>query len=583
MAACRFVTLGIASLLALAPASVAAEPAAAVPPSTRRVAVVVFNFASDPQVPRAMTTTQARNAFFDGPTSLHAFWQRESKNTRGFTGDVLFRTLPSSWTPPDAAPVSFNMRTCNHGAWDVYLQTQLDYSAYDHVTIISPSGMPCAYPGLGAMGSRDNIGKVSWFFGTPSTPSVRHEFGHNFGLYHSTNLRCTANGAKVIMSSTCAVPADGNDQQDSYDPMGWGPCSYSTWNRAYIGMPVDVLEPTTDGLYRIRATDLAANGTPDTLRLPRVADEWGDAYQIEWTSETFPECSSAHVDGIQIRVVPPADRDNRTTYLLDGTPETEWVGDATMPAGRMFTDPVAGFAVTLERIDAGAAEIRVAGFPRPGVVSLTAGVLKIAARDGERNNIDITQTATTITVTDKRPIAPGAGCTKVSSRSVSCPRSEVTRIDVFAGDGNDVVAPSVSVPVDIYGGDGDDRLQAGATADGPTRFRGGAGIDHVNYGTRTNAVNVKIDARAGDGEVGERDRVDPDVENITTGSGDDLVKAGNGVNTIAAGTGVDTIKAGGGDDVVNAVDATRDERVDCGPGIDRVSYDRPLDTPIGCE
>ncbi len=78
-------------------------------------------------------------------------------------------------------------------------------------------------------------------------------------------------------------------------------------------------------------------------------------------------------------------------------------------------------------------------------------------------------------------------------------------------------------------------------------------------------------------------RVDPDVENITTGSGDDLVKAGNGVNTIAAGTGVDTIKAGGGDDVVNAVDATRDERVDCGPGIDRVSYDRPLDTPIGCE
>jgi len=583
MAARRFVRLGLASLLALGPVSLAAEPADAVPPSTRRVAVVVFNFASEPLVPRSMTTTQARAAFFDGPTSLHAFWQRESKNTRGFTGDVLLKTLPASWTPPNAAPVAFNSRTCNIGDWDVFFQTQLDYGAYDHVTLISPNGMNCGASGFGAMGSRELVGKVSWFFGTPASFSIRHEFGHNFGLWHGMNLRCTANGAKVMMSSTCALPESGFDQQDSYDPMGWGPCSYSTWNREYIGMPVDVLQPTTDGLYRIRATDLAANGTPDTLRLPRVADEWGDAYQIEWTSETFPECSSAHVDGIQIRVVPSADNTNRTTYLLDGTSETEWVGDATMPAGRTFTDPVAGVTVTLERITAGSAEIRVAGLPQPGFASLTAGVLKVTGRGAEKNNIDITQTATTITITDKRPIAPGTGCTRVSGRSVSCPRSGVTRIDVFAGDGNDVVAPSVSVPVDIYGGDGDDRLQAGTTADGPTRFRGGAGIDHIDYGARTNAVTVKVDARAADGEAGERDRVDPDVENITTGSGDDFVKAGNGANTISAGTGIDTIKAGGGNDIVNAADATRDERVDCGPGVDRVSYDRPLDTPIGCE
>jgi hypothetical protein len=49
----------------------------------------------------------------------------------------------------------------------------------------------------------------------------------------------------------------------------------------------------------------------------------------------------------------------------------------------------------------------------------------------------------------------------------------------------------------------------------------------------------------------------------------------------AAGTGTDVVRGGFGNDVVNTADGVRD-RVNCGPGRDRLVADR-IDTAAGCE
>ena len=48
-----------------------------------------------------------------------------------------------------------------------------------------------------------------------------------------------------------------------------------------------------------------------------------------------------------------------------------------------------------------------------------------------------------------------------------------------------------------------------------------ASIVSATYAARTSAVNVTLDGAPNDGQSGENDLVKKDVENVTTGSGND--------------------------------------------------------------
>jgi Ca2+-binding RTX toxin-like protein len=161
------------------------------------------------------------------------------------------------------------------------------------------------------------------------------------------------------------------------------------------------------------------------------------------------------------------------------------------------------------------------------------------------------------------------------------------------GDGNDVLGVTFARDGAIFatddgndlmeGGAGDDTLNGGpggaavnyggaaqivtAAPNGSDTLSGGEGSDTVTYANRSSAVAVAIDGAANDGAVGEKDKVDPDVETLVGGSGDDKLKAGslavtldggdgddslsgsNGGDTLNGGDGDDTLKGGRGDDV----------------------------------
>jgi uncharacterized repeat protein (TIGR01451 family) len=65
------------------------------------------------------------------------------------------------------------------------------------------------------------------------------------------------------------------------------------------------------------------------------------------------------------------------------------------------------------------------------------------------------------------------------------------------------------------------------------------------------------------------------------GPGDDTVNGDGGRDTLNGGTGNDTLNGGTGNDTIKARDRTRD-KVDCGPGKDKVVADRK-DKLTGCE
>ena len=137
------------------------------------------------------------------------------------------------------------------------------------------------------------------------------------------------------------------------------------------------------------------------------------------------------------------------------------------------------------------------------------------------------------------------------------------------GDDNDVLTGGGGND-NLNGGSGNNTLNGGAgndtlTADtGNDVFDGGTGTDTVNYTSRTLALNITLDNVANDGQtttiasppplpplvIKELDNVMDTVENVNTGSGDDIIVAGVGNvnNVFNGGSGKDRLEGRGGND-----------------------------------
>jgi Ca2+-binding RTX toxin-like protein len=150
---------------------------------------------------------------------------------------------------------------------------------------------------------------------------------------------------------------------------------------------------------------------------------------------------------------------------------------------------------------------------------------------------------------------------------------------VDAGDGNDIVLGGEGADT-ILGGAGDDRLdfaRASADTTGRDTLRGGPGNDALNGGPpptaegdpqepddlgggdgidiadfrqRTEPLTIDLDGDADDGESGEGDNVQTDVENVIGGSKGDTLTGSSAANVLDGRDGEDTIEGLGEDDTL---------------------------------
>ena len=193
-------------------------------------------------------------------------------------------------------------------------------------------------------------------------------------------------------------------------------------------------------------------------------------------------------------------------------------------------------------------------------------------------------------------------CVIISSSP--CYRTLTIPLEVFGGAGNDNLI-SGSGAARLNGEDGDDTLSGGAAADrldggagrdlmvgnaAADEFIGGSGIDEVSYANVSVRVVVDLDDQPDDGAAGEGDTVHADVEDVTGGSGPDVLTGNGAANVLQGGGDGDIIKGEGGfdqiygeegEDTLDARDGNT-ERVDCGDGSDVATTDTS-DKTSGCE
>lgn len=286
---------------------------------------------------------------------------------------------------------------------------------------------------------------------------------------------------------------------------------------------------------------------------------------------------------------------------------------------------------------------------------LEAYMVKYDAEAGEANKTTITgsaspteNTATHVFISDWAPITAhwpflhGAGCEELPDRRVSCVLED-DFIEVSLGDRNDhldMQHTSAEVRTSVSGGPGDDGLWGGPASDllsgsdgadtlkgrgGPDLLSGDGGVDTADYSERSAPVTVTLPepppptapytgpitveqssifdgpsrpewpVPAGDdGEAGEGDDIQPNVENVYGGAGgddligsaannritglwgDDYIEGNAGNDTLLGRAGADALLGGAGDDRFYTEDGEKDW-INCGPGRDRVVERDPFD------
>lgn len=222
----------------------------------------------------------------------------------------------------------------------------------------------------------------------------------------------------------------------------------------------------------------------------------------------------------------------------------------------------------------------------------------------------ITGTSAANTITAN--IADGVVHVFMDGVETTAPISNVSRLRIDAGAGNDIVRidASMTLPCLIYGGDGNDSLYGGSGKDtlyggnGNDTLRGNDGADYLYgergydslYGGNGNDIlrgGTESDRLYGDadqdslyGESGNdtlhggtgNDRLEGAAGNDTLmgDDGKDKLYGGDGKDRLDGGTGNDTLDGGAGDDLLYSRDRTSDVLLG-GSGRDRAHIDSVID------
>lgn len=363
------------SRLAAAPAP--ATPSAVMKPTKRWAFVLV-----ETSGPGPLSPDEARMKLFsDRPDSIRTYYREVSYGLQDLDGDVYGPfAFDTSLTPGGLCSgfgaVGPAMKPMLTGHYDQYL-------FYFESVIKS-----CDWSGVALLGMAARPALDSYYNASDDCVVLVQEPGHNFGMVHSSAIRCTRGGVPVSMidpmdpGSSCTHDEYGNP----FDPMGGGPpipgahptiCfhmngvqkAYEEWLDG-----CNIVKATKSGLYTIYPLELPTREM-QVLQVPlptsrgilfppgsRLKGGTITAYYLEMRA---PVGLDAALKVPRLFVVAAGNlREARArgnpNWLVDATPETPTAYDADLPVGKSIEDPAPGGPkFTLVAIDNSRAVVKV--------------------------------------------------------------------------------------------------------------------------------------------------------------------------------------------------------------------------------
>jgi Bacterial Ig-like domain (group 3) len=357
--------------------------------------------------------------------------------------------------------------------------------SYTNKYYVMPHNSACGWMGLAYLGSP----YLAWSNGYNSVQVYTHELGHNFTLDHAGTVNC---GTQVLASG-CSVAEYG----DPFDTMGnQASMHYNAMQKSLLGwLPASsvITHPGGTATYNLSPIE---TGGAQTYAV-KIAAASNRTYWIEYRQPLGFDIglSSKPNNGVQIRVSAPFQNASGydDTELLDMTPGSAGgFGDATLVAGKSYTDSTYGITISVPSVSATLATVQVSS----AALAATSTALTSSANPAAAG----TTVTFTATVTGKSPTGTvsftangGALCSGVAlssgvaqCKSASLPAGTDNIVAKYSGDAaNSPSTSSTLAPTVVFTSPGN-----GATVTGPTTVSVKAS-DNVAVGNITLAVDGK--------------------------------------------------------------------------------------------
>ena len=317
-----------------------------------------------------LSTAQAAQQLFDASYfaanrgSIRRFYQEASYGLQDITGSVV-------------GPLPFSPASSCDPMGALALRAQVDAMLPAPVTnylwYFGSRQSGCAWEGLATLGSPAHPTRDTWYNASNGCVVLAQEPGHNFGMQHSSSMKCTGRTFVDMPDGTCTHVEYG----DPFDPMGGGCRHPNAWQKRYQGWlgGCNSVRLSASGTFTLFPLETACNGI-QVLQIPmphpRTFSYTGGLtpgtttdeltyYYVEMRSEAagFDQGLAPQV---QIRIggdYRGPSENGLHTWLLDMNPGTSTFSDAALAVGQTFTDPAGGVGITATAVTASSATVAV--------------------------------------------------------------------------------------------------------------------------------------------------------------------------------------------------------------------------------
>jgi MYXO-CTERM domain-containing protein len=327
-----------------------------------------------------LTAETARQRLFsDEPESIRSYYREVSYGLQELSGDVLG---PYSITPP-AGGLCDNFTSVAQ-----QLLPMISGSYNQYLWYLGSRISGCPWEGVAQLGKAASPTKHSFYNASSACVVLVQEPGHNFGMVHSSSLRCVRNGAAASMiADSSEGQCSHSEYGNPFDPMGGGSGTQQSLNRCFHMNGVqkayqdwlggcNVVKATTSGTYTLYPLEKPCDGL-QLLQVPLVSARTltfppsaGSTLQNGLISSYYVELRApvgldAGLQTPRVYIVAAGElRDSlargNPNWLIDTAPDTSTLNDAALAVGKSFTDPAPGGPkITVVSADATKAVVQV--------------------------------------------------------------------------------------------------------------------------------------------------------------------------------------------------------------------------------